>query len=583
MLPYLASLSALVLATTLPFLDPHHYHPIATFRQEWLAGVLGLIALLAVALAHNDKAWTIPRTALLPLAMIVLAWIQFAAGKALFETTLLFSLYLAWAFIVMMVASRLAAGLGRERVAETLAFGLLTGALLVAGTGALQLWAPWVGLPFAFPSTIINGNIAQANSFADYLWIGVAAALFLHGRGRLHVALLWLTIPILLGFSLLSGSRAVYIFAVALSVWLALWAVSEHGSTRRRLLISALSLIPVLLILQFMISLQGTDVSSAQRLVAQGSYDPVRLTLWQVALEIFLEHPLIGAGLDSYSREFFLRIEHFSINGAGIPEHSHNLVTEFLAEFGMIGTVLLVGTGAAWLAGLRGRRGDAAAQLAIGVLLVLGLHSGLEYPLWYAHFLGIGALMLALGEGVNWQMPAISHYRAVLLATGLTGLFVLANLRSDYIRLEEASHGRTTSGVALSAEQQQEGLIAAYSHSLWRQYAALQFAARMPLESKDLDIRIKLLEEAIQFSPIRQAVFRHAALLQLNGQQAAAAQALHRAILSYPSEVPAALNLLKQAEKREPGLKPLIDVLTVAQRKREFSAASDRPAQPDPH
>lgn len=565
LLPYRLSLLLLLLAITLPFLGAHHYQPIATFHQEWLAGMLGLAALLPLAFARDKRPWEIPRTALLPLALVVLPWIQFATGgKVLFESIVLLSLYLVWAFTLMLALCRIESALGREAVADTLAWGLLTGALLVAVTGVLQRWAPWIGMPYIFPrGASITGNIAQANNFADYLWIGLVSAFYLHGRGKLGALPLWLALPILLSLSLLSGSRSIYFFAVAATLWLLLWTRTMGSAPRRRMLASALLLLPALFVLQWLIDFAGTPVASAQRIVAQGSYDPVRLTLWRAALEIFGEHPLLGAGFDSFSREYFERIARVPINGAGIPEHSHNLLTEMLAEFGIAGFALVFGAAVFWLLALRQQQGDAPKFLAIGVLLILGIHSGLEYPLWYAHFLAIAVLMLALGEGRRWQIDMAPRHRLALAAIAAVGASVLIGLRTDYIQLETAAHGRSTEGASppIPQETRQAWLLETYSRSLWRNYAALQFAAQMPIESKDSAGRLKLMEEALHFSPIRQGAFRYAALLQLDGQAEAAREQLERAMRSYPADIPMVERQFEFAASEAPALKPLLEQL----------------------
>lgn len=566
LLPYRLSLFALLLAITLPFLGAHHYLPIATFHQEWLAGMLGLAALLPLALARDNRPWEIPRTALLPLALVILVWVQFATKHGgLFESVVLFSLYLVWAFLLMLAACRIETALGRERMADTLAWGLLACALLLALTGALQHWAPWIDPAYLFPSQgKINGNIAQANSFADYLWIGIASALYLNGRGKLGSAALWLMLPVLIGFSLMSGSRSVYFFALALTVWLGLWAWQQDAAERKTLLRAAALLLPALLLVQWLIEHSGTPVSSAQRLVAQGSYDSVRLTLWRAAIEIFSEHPLLGAGFDSFSREFFERIEQFPINGAGIPEHSHNLLTEMLAEFGLIGFGLVVTTATLWLLALRplhSLRGDAPKFLALGALLILGVHSGLEYPLWYAHFLAIAALMLALGDGKRWQFFFALRHRLLLAGVAIVGGAALLNLRSDYNQLEAAAQGRSSNGQFVAADTQHAWLLKTYSSSLWRYYAALQFAARMPIDARDAGSRVKVMEEALHFSPIRQGAFRYAALLQLDGQQEAAKRQLKRAMQAYPGDIPMVVKQFEAAVIEAPELGPLIALL----------------------
>lgn len=557
------ALALLALLLTLPFLGARHHLPIATFRQEWLAAALGLCALLPL-LAGDDDAWEIPRSALLPAAFVPLVWLQVAAGGTTFEQAVLLSLYLVWALLLMLLACRLELRVGRAGLADVLAWGLVAGALLAAASGAAQLWWPQLGLPWIFPSDgRVIGNIAQANNFADYLWLGVAAALWLHARGRLPWPALAAALLPLLACSLLSGSRSVYLYALALSAWQFIWARAAAGEQRRRLRYGALLLLPALLGVQALIGLihpGGTTVSAAQRIAAGGSYDPVRWTLWRAALAIFADHPLLGAGFDSYSREFFRRIEGFPLAGQGIPEHSHNLVFEIAAEFGLAGLAALLAAAIAWLGALR-RHPDDAALLALALLLVLGLHSLLEYPLWYAHFLAIAAIALALGDAARWRLAAAPRHRWLLLGAVALGLITLSGLRADYLRLEEAAQGRRSDGTPLPPATRQEWLLDSYARSQWKHYAALQFAVPMPIGSEELRGRLTLLDEAVRFSPIREAVFRHAALLQLAGDEAAARAQLRRAMLAYPGRIAEARAEFAAALSESPQLAPLLDLL----------------------
>ena len=246
-----ATLALLGSLLTLPFLGAHHFLPIATFHQEWLAGVLGLL-LLGVLLIGNDSVqWQMPRVALLPLFFVVALWLQWAAGiGVLFESACLASLYLIWASLMMIGTCRLELRFGRDDLANTIALALLIGALLLAGTGIAQLLLPGIGLPWIFPYRgVVEGNIAQSNSFAAYLWIGVAAGLHLHLRSRLAWPMaIAATLP-LLSCSLLSGSRSVYFYAAALTLWLIVQARSETTrAPRRRALICAATLLPALLL-----------------------------------------------------------------------------------------------------------------------------------------------------------------------------------------------------------------------------------------------------------------------------------------------------------------------------------------------
>lgn len=546
-----------------PFLGPKHYLPLATFHQEWLAAALGLAALLPLTFIRNDLPWAIPKVAALPLLLMMMAALQWAIGLDVrAEQIVVLSLCLAWASLLMLAIARLEQVHGRQTLADVLAGALFVGALLMAATGALQLWRPDIGLPWVFPSRgRVMGNIAQPNSFADYLWLGVAAACYLHARERLSLLPLLAGLTPLLGLSLLSGSRSVYFYAVALTGWLLLWSWLRRGELRFRLFRLALTLLPLLLSLQFLLGIVMTDgstVSSAQRLVAAGSYDPMRVTLWRAALDMFLDHPLLGAGFDTYSREFFERIAAFPINGAGIPEHSHNLVTEFAAEFGAAGLVWLLACATLLLAGIRQRQDD-LTLLAGGCLAILGTHSLLEYPLWHLHFLAIACTMLTVITPGRWHL-APDRRRSLMLGLVLVlGMAVLSGLRNDYQQLESAANGRDADGAAIPPETQQAWLLAIYQDSLWRGYADLQFGVRTAISEEGIDRRLKLVGDAVAFSPIRGAVFRHAALLQLAGRQEEAQARLRLAMLAYPGEIVQARKEMEQANL--PALAPLIQLL----------------------
>lgn len=564
------SLIALMLAVTLPVLGAHHFLPIATFHQEWLAFALGLAAFAPLAFIRGGAVMQFPRIFVLPLGLILLVWIQVATDLGVrFEQATLLSLYLTWALMLMVTTLHLQTALGQKAFGDALARGLLCGALALAATGIAQRWLPEIGQPWIFSATgVISGNLAQPNNFADYCWLGIVCAIHLLRRPATFPsfrAACVPAIPLLAALSLLSGSRSVYFYAVAVTLW-SLWLAARTETPQRRTLqIAGLALIPLLLLLQLALGQGEHSVTSAQRIVEQGSYDPVRLTLWRAALAMFSEHPLLGSGYDSYSREFFTRIADHPINGVGIPEHSHNLFTEIGAEFGLGGLLLLLVTGWGWMrAALRQR--EPTTQLAIGLLLVLGIHSMLEYPLWYAHFLAIATIALAAGDARRLSIALMPRHRMLAAIVLLAGAGVLWGLRADYVSLEEAAHGRSGDGTALTAEEQNRRLARLYERSLLSPYAAMQFAVRMPIAPDELSARLGIVSEVVRFSPIRQAVFREAALLYLDGRQEEAQRALTRAMLGYPAEIDNALALFES----DPAIAERIAPLCQRLRQRSF-------------
>ena len=113
--------------------------PLTTFYQEWGAAVLGLCAMPLLVTRRYWQQPEIPRIVLLPIGLMLLVLVQFAFGKIdYFSQTLLITLYLLWAALLIMLGQRLREELGLPVLATALAAFLLVGAELSTLVGVLQ-------------------------------------------------------------------------------------------------------------------------------------------------------------------------------------------------------------------------------------------------------------------------------------------------------------------------------------------------------------------------------------------------------------------------------------------------------------
>ena len=148
----------------------------------------------------------------------------------------------------------------------------------------------------------------------------------------------------------------------------------------------------------------GFDVSGFDTLVmlqrsAADGID-VRVSEWRKAWLMFMESPLWGIGIGNYGW--------YSFNYQALPEfaavpkdlfhHSHNLIMQVLAELGVAGLLLLVFMAIGWLRQVLPLWKNPSHWLILILIIVLLLHSNVEYPLWYSYFLGIAAVLLGLGS-----------------------------------------------------------------------------------------------------------------------------------------------------------------------------------------
>ncbi|MEA3395171.1 MAG: Wzy polymerase domain-containing protein [Pseudomonadota bacterium] len=164
-----------------------------------------------------------------------------------------------------------------------------------------------------------------------------------------------------------------------------------------------------------------------------------RLTLWRNMLDLISQRPLLGWGWGE------LGYAHFMTTYEGqrfceLLDNAHNLPLHLAVEFGLPLALLLCGAVMGWVWRFRPwREPNPTRQLAWGVLLLIGLHSLLEYPLWYGPFQLAVALCLVLLLGRSQTEAGLSVFGFARLrqwvATVLLG--VVAYVAWDYYRISQ--------------------------------------------------------------------------------------------------------------------------------------------------
>ncbi|MFZ4536065.1 Wzy polymerase domain-containing protein [Propionivibrio sp.] len=569
------SLAALCLMLIVPFLNPHHYNPIPTFYQEWSAVAFSLLALTLLLRREILNQLEVPAIALLPLGIGALLLAQFATGSVEFlSQALIFLLYLLWAMFMLIIGGALRQRLGLDGLVTPLAFALLSGGLLAAGLLGLQLSSSPLGLGFVFQRAGGGGigNLAQPNHLANYLWLGLASAIYLYGQGRLGKLTFALSALLLLSCASLTGSRSVLLYATGFAL-LSGWAAWHYKlPALYKIARVALLLLPLTFLIQFTFSyfdlanLLGTSVSG-ERFFREVSGPSMRLQLWRTGLAIFADHPWLGAGIGQFPWNFYILVG-AQADGTyiGGGEHAHNLFIQLLAEFGIIAPLLVLLLGWRWWLGFVGQNWTPAHWWIAAVLLVEAVHSQLEYPLWYTFFLGIAALAFGAGSTGSRATirPKISRLGrlivALMLLLGGVTLFTLGN---DYRTLERTLNTRWQGG-----QRDQETwdkhlatLARLHRESLLSHYVELVYAYSLAVDRDALKEKIIVSQHAISFSPVAKITFNLACLLALDGQAEEAQLALRRALGTHPDQRAKALRQIKDLLTTYPELSPLLEQL----------------------
>lgn len=558
-------LALLLLAAmlSLPFLYPHHRNPIPSFHSEWWATLFGLAAGFWLLWPRPQVGVQLPKMALLPALLAALILVQLALlPEARGEMSLLAVLYLLWVIYLMGLGKTLAAVHGPAALADTMAAGILLGALLSCLVVALQwsglkLSTDWVSPPVG---NRLFANLNQPNHLALQLWIGIAALIHLQTRQRVGALLAAAATVLLVAAALLSGSRALWLYAGGLVIWA--FVLRRKMPATPSWLPGALGALATTAIGK--LTLPSLIGQAGPVGWVQPASDGIRGGLWWMASRMGIENPWLGIGWGHFSSATYGRIEDFrSLAPAALQlvpgEHAHNLALNLFAELGIFAPLLLLVLLVLWLRRVGRHEMTPPAAFALAVLLLLGLHAQLEYTLWYAYFLGIAALALALADPGQVTLPPLR--RSLLGLVLVAAVATLLLLRHDYNRLEQAMSGSTSGADATSASRQAVigQLVDLRRRSQFGRYVDLAMVGAMPLNREALADKLVLCDHAIAFSPTDYAVFKCAALHALNGQADLAMRQWTRALASYPRRTDEVSAELAALIGDHPELAPLLD------------------------
>lgn len=550
-----ASLLLVGLIIVIPFLLPYHRLPLPAFYSEWTAFALGIVACFPFLSRNFWRHLKIPHSAIWLFAIVVAIALQALFVDHVYITqALLPGIYIGWAVMLVILSAWIREQLGLDRTVTVLAWMILIGGALQALTGLVQYFN--VSSEFSFMVEIkqgisIHGNINQRNHFATQMTLAAFALIYLHATDRTNRALTT-ALLILFAFAItVSSSRAAAVY-IGAGFLLSLFSYrAARTPVHYRLLQSiGLFLVSFLLIqfllpflndwLKHLLNAMGFNVSGLEALAAlqRGAAEgiDVRISEWHKAWLMLLESPLWGIGIGNYGW--------YSFNYQALPEfstilkttpfqHSHNLVMQVLADLGMAGFLLLLFMAFAWIRQMLPHWKDIAYWPILTLLLVLLLHSNVEYPLWYSFFLGLTAVLLGLGSRKAPKFrftPGLGQF-----AAGAALILSSAILAITFLGFQDISQVNRL--IFTTTPQQASATLHAISKNPiltpWAEAAIAQHGAP---DSSTLDQQLAMTTRVAQYRPSPINVNRQIVYLALAGKSVEASVLLKKAFAVYPSD-----------------------------------------------
>ena len=269
---------------------------------------------------------------------------------------------------------------------------------------------------------------------------------------------------------------------------------------------------------------------------------------------MFASSPLLGVGFGQFAWRHFLQVSAADPAVApGLFDHAHNLFLQLLAELGIFAGAALVITLVAWIAGVLREAASPERWWVLAVAAVAGIHSMLEYPLWYAYFLGAAALLAGFADRHRLRFSRAVSLRFALAPIVVVGWSVAFWLYFDYSRIEGLSVNVFTTGSGGDRMVRvRDALKEVEGHSLLQPYVDLGLANAEALGRERLPEKLARNSRVLRFAPTREIAYRQAVLLALDGQAGAARSQLARSAAYYPGFLPTFTRVLKELEGTDP-------------------------------
>lgn len=550
-----SSLLLIGLMFLLPFVVIYHHLPIPSFYAEWIAATLGLLATLSLLRSSTWQAIHIPQTSLIFLGLAAVLGMQWMLGMLQsHQYALLVLSYLIWGFFLVFLGSHLRRELGWEKVVIVLAWFFVAGGVISVIVVALQ-YAMQSGLSVPLlPKLAGHGAVAQGNYFTDYMALAITSLVYLYAKQRISLMRFFVALVLFIAVFALSSSRSTWFYLGALTILgIALQVVAikqQSGSPQKRSLVrTCLLLIPVFVAARSILHLTGIDALGA--LPTEHLFEAInhangldyRWKIWHESWRLFLQSPWLGIGAGQTAWQSFLLLNASGAAGSvGVFEHPHNLLLHLLTEMGIAAPLLVIIGLAAWVRGIQWRNFTLEIWWMLGLLVVIGLHSMLETPLFYTYFLGIAAFLFGAGEEkyhvVKLKASGQAAGRVVLAGLMLLGFVNLGSLVIANAKLETYSHKALKSELTAQEETQYfAALDWVHQYSLLAPYAELIYATSITVDPAHVEDKLWVSQAAMRFMPMRKIAYQHVLLLKLSGDHAAAVQQLRRAMRAYPGKI----------------------------------------------
>lgn len=444
---YLFAFPAIAIAPLLAYSLP----PSSTFLSQAAALVGWSLWLMALAAGlprsvRPAAGLSALLAALALLALAVLGSICVSLPSALGLSTLGM---LAAAVLTAWIAAQIRADGDSEVVFHAFCLALLAVGVLSALVGLLQVFDPAsTGVGLLAPAGAggrAAGNLRQPNHLSSLLLWSVIGTVWLVESRRVN-RVFGAALVLFFIFALVLTASRTGVVGVGL---LALWGALDRRMSRFTRVMMVAAPIAYFLFWSGLAAWAHGSFGAEARLTDTADSPNSRRHIWADALSLISRHPWFGVGFGEFN--FAWSLTPFPGRPTAFFDHTHNLPLQLAVELGVPLATLLMGLlvyalWRAWSGSFRGAPGPRSMTSAAAMMvLMIAVHSLVEYPLWYSYFLLPTAFLwgMCLGAPMNLQPDKAIQHRPKSPAGASWALLLAALLMAaggglsiaDYLRV----------------------------------------------------------------------------------------------------------------------------------------------------
>ncbi len=364
----------------------------------------------------------------LTISVSTLLWLLFFLVIAIqpLINTINYGDYLIFPMGAMLTAGLLSLSINqlevgyRQTFVKYMAGAILFGGIFTVFTQLAQLlqWDFLVGkILFRTGGGRLIGNVAQVNQAVFLTSLAIASIFYFLYEYKpsksiwflLLIVMFWLGMGV--GFS---ASRGGILLAIGAFLTPVLFYKSNF---KKRISLPAMFIPSVFLGYIYgtamMNRLLVSDISAVGRMVGEDTLH-LRTSLLNQAWLAFQSSPLIGNGWGELTK--------FGLNNADklqwftVVNHSHNFIAQVAADLGILGLVVLVGFAYILIKNLKFSLPPYLA-LCYSLLMIIGMYSLSEYPLWYMRYLLLAIFCIAIIDNTSIKLK--TSIQPLVIATSL--------------------------------------------------------------------------------------------------------------------------------------------------------------------